>query len=480
MAASFVANARIVVESLADYYRDSMSRRRPVISQRPLGQLIEELELKQLAVEGGLDGERLQRFLQRYLDATTRLHHPAYLAHQVAVPHPNGALAALIDGFTNNAMAIYEMGPPAAAIEYFIIQWLLQKIGWHSPPEKPPDASGPGGVLTHGGSLANLTALLAARARAAPEAWKDGNPGDLALLVPAAAHYSIARAAGILGIGVKHLYLLETDSRGLVRPDRLEDAYRQVCGDGRRPLALVANACSTATGLFDPLEEIGAFCRERSIWFHVDGAHGAGALLSATYRSRLRGVEYADSLVWDAHKLMRTPTLCAAVLVKDSRDLDQAFQQEAGYLFHDKDQPGVDFIHRTVECTKAGLGLKFFAVLGTLGEKGLSDYIDRQFRLAEAAYRYIDDQPDFECPLQPMSNILCFGFRNRKIDPLAVRRRLIAQGAFYLSSADIGPRRYLRLVLMNPETSLEDIERLLAAIRMVVSQLRAPSQSALK
>jgi L-2,4-diaminobutyrate decarboxylase len=213
MATSFVANARIVVESLADYYRDSISRRRPVISQRPLGQLIEELELEQLAVEGGLDGERRQRFLRRYLDATTRLHHPAYLAHQVAVPHPNVALAAFVDGFTNNAMAIYEMGPPVAAIEYFIIHWLLQKIGWHSPPEKPSNASGPGGVLTHGRSLANLTALLAARARAAPEAWKDGSPGDLAFLVPAAAHYSIARAAGILGIGVNHLYLLETDSR---------------------------------------------------------------------------------------------------------------------------------------------------------------------------------------------------------------------------------------------------------------------------
>lgn len=100
-------------------------------------------------------------------------------------------------------------------------------------------------------------------------------------------------------------------------------------------------------------------------------------------------------------------------------------------------------------------GIEIFCRAGTLGEKGLSDYIDRQFRLAEAAYRYIGDQPDFECPVQPMSNMFCFGFRNRKIDPLAVRRCLIAQGAFYLSSAEIGPRRYLRL----------------AAIRTVASQL---------
>lgn len=477
MTSGFVANARIVAEALENYHRESLSRRAPVISQPPLSQLIETLELERLATEGGLEGDGLKRFLQRYLEATTRLHHPAYLAHQVAVPHASGALAALVDGFTNNAMAIYEMGPAAAAIEYFVIRWLLQKIGWPSERCRAPAVSSAGpigaGVLTHGGSLANLTALLAARAKLAPEAWHLGTPKDLAVLVPAAAHYSISRAAGILGIGVKNLHALEADTRGRIRPDRLENAWGRMRDQGRRPLALVANACSTAAGMYDPLDEIGHFCRERNIWFHVDGAHGAGALVSKRYRSCLHGVEKADSLVWDAHKLMRTPTLCAAVLVRDGRDLDGAFQQEAGYLFHDKDQPGIDFIHRTVECTKAGLGLKFFSVLAALGEKRLADYIDRQFRLAEEAYRYIERQPDFECPMRPMSNILCFGFRDRRIDPLQIRKRLIASGDFYLSSTDLNQRRYLRLVFMNPETSLEDIHGLLDSMRRI-ARLMAP------
>ena len=132
------------------------------------------------------------------------MHHPAYLGHQVAVPHYAGALAALIDGFTNNPMAIYEMGPGAASIEYYIVNWLLEKAGWKPAPLDMQDAREQdfgGGVLTHGGSLANLTALVAARSRIAPDVWQDGNPGDLALLAPAESHYSIARAAGILGIG---------------------------------------------------------------------------------------------------------------------------------------------------------------------------------------------------------------------------------------------------------------------------------------
>jgi L-2,4-diaminobutyrate decarboxylase len=237
----------------------------------------------------------------------------------------------------------------------------------------------------------------------------------------------------------------------------------------------VANACSTALGLYDPLEEIAQACRARGVWLHVDGAHGASALLSERHRGLLRGVEAADSLAWDAHKLMRTPTLCAAVLVRDSRTLDGAFQQEASYLFHDKEQPGVDFIHRTVECTKAALGLRFFAVLASLGETGLARYVERQFALAREAYGYIVSLPDFECPVQPEANILCFRIRGDDALQIAVRDALIAEGSFYLSTAELNGRRYLRASFMNPDTSLQDVRSMtgraleIAAARAAVS-----------
>jgi L-2,4-diaminobutyrate decarboxylase len=472
----FEKDARIVVRSLERYYRESRERRRSVINQRPLNEIVHDLNLAELAERGGLTGRGLARFIKAYLDRTTRLHHPAYLAHQVAVPHPYGSLGSLVDGFTNNAMAIYEMGPAAAAIEYFIINWLLAKVGW--PPSPYPGQEGAGGgaqsgeravhgggVLTHGGSLANLTALIAARSRLAPQVWESGNPPDLALLAPAGSHYSIARAAGILGLGHRAVYDLETDVRGVVRPDRLPAAWQRLTEDGRRAVALVANACSTALGLYDPLEEIGAFCAEHGLWFHVDGAHGTGALLSAEHRGRLRGIERADSLVWDAHKLLRAPTVCAAVLVRDERTLDQAFQQEASYLFHDKEQPGFDFIHRTVECTKAGLGLRFFAVLAALGEHGLARYIDRQFRVTQEAYELLRGLPDFEVAAEPESNILCFRLRGDDELQMRVRARLLAEGSFYLSTTTHAGRRWLRLVFMNPDTEARDIRRLAERLR---------------
>lgn len=247
----------------------------------------------------------------------------------------------------------------------------------------------------------------------------------------------------------------------------------RVRSDGRRPMALVANACSTALGLYDPLAEISAACRQHGIWLHVDGAHGASALLSETHRSLLRGVEDADSLAWDAHKLLRTPTLCAAVLVRDARRLDHAFQQEASYLFHDKNQPGVDFIHRTVECTKAGLGLRFFAVLASLGEKGLADYVDRQFALAREAHTFLSALPDYECPVEPEANIICFRIQGPDELQIAVRDALIADGSFHLSTAEFAGRRYLRAAFMSPDTTMRDVRLLAERVRACASRRSA-------
>jgi L-2,4-diaminobutyrate decarboxylase len=475
---SFRRDARIVARALARDYRASRAARKPVIDQRPLARIVQDLGLAELASRGGLSGARLGRFVREYLERTTRLHHPAYLAHQVAVPHPTGALGSLVDGFTNNAMAIYEMGPAAAAIEFFVINWLLSRVGWALAPlpgvtTPYPGAPAPsqvaptcaGGVLTHGGSLANLTALIAARTRLAPQVWAKGNPADLAILAPAASHYSVARAAGILGLGREAVYGLETDERGVILPDRLPRAWERLSGDGRRAVALVANACSTALGLYDPLEEIAEFCAAHGVWLHVDGAHGAGALLSPELSPLLRGVQRADSLVWDLHKLARTPTVCAAVLVRDASSLDRAFQQEASYLFHDKEQPGFDFIHRTVECTKAGLGLRFFAVLAALGEEGLAAYVERQFRVTRQAHELIAAQPDFECAAAPQANILCFRLKAEDERQMTLRARILAEGSFYLSTAEHAGKRWLRLVFMNPDTGLAEVRRLLERLR---------------
>lgn len=464
---TFTEDAAIVARALTDYIRESRNRDAPVIHQPVLETLIEQLGLRQHIARGDLTGDSLLRFVQDYLASSTRLHHPGFLAHQVAVPHTTGALGSLIDGATNNAMAIYEMGPAASSIEYFMINWMLEKIGWSgvtSERQADQQSDHAGGVLTHGGSLANLTALLAARSARAPSFWKSGNPGNLVVLVPEQSHYSMKRAVAILGLGEDNCLTLPADADGRVLPSRMQQQISALQSQGKQVMAIVANACGTAAGLYDPLPEIAAICRQQRIWLHVDAAHGGGALVSNKLRHLLRGIEQADSVVWDAHKMMCTPTVCAGVLVRDHRHLDHAFEQEASYLLHAKDEPGFDFISRTVECTKAGLGLRLFMTVAAMGEQGLARHVEGLVARAQESARLIRERTDFELAIQPETNILCFRIHGDDHIQLEIRRQLLERGDFYISSTLYRGHRWLRLVFMNPATRLDDIRRLLDEI----------------
>jgi L-2,4-diaminobutyrate decarboxylase len=471
---NLIKNAAFVSQALADYIQEAGHKAAPVIHQEKLENLIEQLDLQALITQGTLSGEVLKKFVTDYLNATTRLHHPGFLAHQVAVPNPTGALGSWIDGSTNNAMAIYEMGPAASSIEYFMINWMLSKIGWktvQSDQQLNSESSHAGGVLTHGGSLANLTALLAARSAQVPEFWKSGNPGDLVILVPEQSHYSMKRAVAILGLGEDNCLTLPADPDGRVQPSEINQQIEDLAAQGKRVMAIVANACGTAAGLYDPLPEIATLCKQHKIWLHVDAAHGGGALVSEKLCYLLNGIDQADSVVWDAHKMMCTPTVCAAVLVKDHRHLDHAFEQEASYLLHAKDQPGFDFISRTVECTKAGLGLRLFMTIAALGEAGLANHVEGLVEKAKEAAKLIAQRATFEVAITPETNIVCFRIGKDDNTQLEIRRRLLERGDYYISSTLYRGVRWLRLVFMNPLTTMDDIRLLLDEVEEIYAAL---------
>ena len=430
----YATAAHRAVELVADYVADSRAGTGPATAQPDPDELGARLELERWMRDGGMDTDAFADWLPRYFDATVRLHHPGSMAHQVANPSTGAALADLVHGATNNPMAKYEMGAAGATIERAVVRWMLGKVGF--------DRCAGGGVLTHGGSIANLTALLAARAHAAPDAWRAGVSADLALLAPRSVHYSITRAAAILGLGEQAVIELEVDELERIRPDRLPDALRRCAAAGRRPLALVATAPATSTGLHDDLRAIGAFCADRGIWLHVDAAHGGSALLSERHRDLLAGIDRADSVIWDAHKLLRTSALCAAVLVRRASDLPAAFQQHADYIFDGHDSVGFDLVDRALETTKATLGLKLFLSLAWAGERGLGEYVASRYELTHRFHDALSREPGITCPYRPESNILCF--RVHGCDQLELRERILADGRLHISSTTIAGERYLR------------------------------------
>ena len=452
--------AHTAIAALARYVERSQAGEGEVVSAPRRAELVEELELRRLIRDGGLGEENFEGWLGTMLARTTRLHHPGELAHQVAAPDMPSALADLVHGATNQPMSVYEMGPAAGAMEAAVVEWMTERVGWDA---------GAGGVLTHGGSLANLTALLAARASASPDAWTEGVDGTLAVLAPDSAHYSVKRSVAMLGLGERALIPLEVDEYERIVPARLEAALERAGDAGLRPMALVAAACATSTGLHDDLEALGAFCRERGIWFHVDAAHGAGALLSPRHTPLLRGISSADSLVWDAHKMLRTSSLCAAVLVREAERLDAAFQQKAAYLIYegDADAAGPDLLGRQVECTKAPLGVKAFMNLAFRGERGLGEFVADQYDKTLRFWELISDRDGFECLCRPESNILCFRYGRDPALQVAVREALVAQGRFQLSSTEVHGQRWLRMTVMAPATDERTVEELLDAIESV-------------
>jgi L-2,4-diaminobutyrate decarboxylase len=446
----------IAIAAVTRHVDESQAGEVPVGSPPPLPELVERLDLRALARAGGLDAERFEPWLADVLAHSVRLHHPAQIAHQVGSPDVPSAIADLIHGAINQPMSIYEMGPAAHAMERVVVEWMTEKLGW---PE------GSGGVLTHGGSLANFTVLLAARAAAAPDAWVEGVDGTLAVLAPPSTHYSVRRSVAMLGLGERAVVDLEVDAEERIVPGALGDALERCRAAGRRPMALVAASCATSTGLHDDLEAIGGFCREHGIWFHVDAAHGAPALLSPPHMGLLRGIEHADSAIWDAHKMLRTPALAAAVLLRDGSLLEAAFQQTAAYLIYEESGgEDLSLLERQVECTKAAIGMRIFMNLAFRGEQGIGHYVADRYDQTVRFWELIEARPGFECLSRPESNILCFRYGRDPELQVRLREQLLAEQRFHLSSTEVNGERWLRMTVTAPSTSEETVEGLLAAI----------------
>ena len=460
-----------VGELLSTHLNKSKQMQTAALHQCDPKQIAEELHLKELFTKGFGHQDDLLAFVATYLQHTNHLSHPHYMGHQVAVPQDLSGIPELIHGTINNPSSLYEMGPAGATAEGFMINWMLDKVGWldgrgyydfHFQPGKAS------GILTHGGSVANLTALAAARAAIAPEAWVEGNPSDLVVIGAASVHYSIARALSILGLGKNAFYPVAVDENEVLRIDQLEVVYQKALADGKRVMCVVANACATSSGLFDPIDAMGDFCQHHQLWFHVDGAHGAAVLASEHNSHLMQGIEKANSLIWDAHKMMRVPALCTAVLFRDFTDQAAAFQQKGSYVFHDTKVVGMDSMPYTIECTKSALGLKLFWSFALKGEKAVGQFIDNCITLTQQFYHLLDKEEHFVLPYFPESNILCFRYEKYgSADDFQkqLRYTIINQERFYITSCEFSGQRYLRVTLLNPETTEIHLKNLIKEIK---------------
>ncbi|HET9439594.1 MAG TPA: aminotransferase class I/II-fold pyridoxal phosphate-dependent enzyme [Longimicrobiales bacterium] len=406
----------------------------------------------ELPAQGEPFGHVLERIERDVVRESNWLYHPRAMGHQVSAPLPAAVWTDVIVSALNQSVAVQEMSPALTMIEHRLIRWLCSAAGFENG----------SGTFTSGGTEATFTALLAARAATLPHAWEDGLDGKLpVVLCGEHAHYAVTRAVAQLGLGLKRALLIGSVNHRLdVRA--LAARLQQLRREDVPVMAVVATAGSTATGSFDDLDAIADVCDEHGVWLHVDGAHGATALLSTKHQASLAGIARARSLAWDPHKMMLLPLSAGVLLVRHADDLDRAFRQQAPYLFHQAER-NWDQGGRSFQCSRRADALKLWVAVQRYGTAAFGTLYDYFAELARYLYALLDAHNDFTPVHEPECNILCFRYTRgnaRSLDEKNLRLRTLynTRGTGWITTTVLNGQRVLRVTLINPRSTREHLD----------------------
>jgi aromatic-L-amino-acid decarboxylase len=412
--------------------------------------------------EHGMSTEEiLERFTRDVLPHAMQVPSPRYYGQFNPTPLPIGVWADALSSALNQNAGAWRNGPTSAMIEARVLLWLCELIGY-----------GPKsfGVLTSGGTEANLIALKCARDRAqqtgavgqeflpVPMNGLRSAPGDLTVYASEQCHFSIERSVDILGLGRTSLRKIPTDENFHVRPDALQQQLDTDRESGCIPCCIIGIAGATSTGVIDPLAQLAAIAQANNCWYHVDAAYGGTLAFSEKHRDKLQGIELADSITFDPHKWMFVPFACGAVLIRGGgRVLRDAFDITPEYLNEDRGGADVefDFFRYGQMGTRRFTSLKLWMALKFMGRAGYAAVIERQIRLTEYLAGRIDDLGIFERVSPVETAVCCFkltpaGFAN--IDGVGqdrlqqkLQQRIERGGQAWLTTTVLSGRRVLRV-----------------------------------
>jgi len=415
----------------------------------------------------------LDELREVYLDHAIYFDHPRYVAH-LNCPVANPAVAAeLITAAINSSMDTWDQSAGATLIEQKLIAWTASRS--HMP-------STSDGIFTSGGTQSNLMAMLLARehycAARHGAGWvqKHGLPPEasrLRIFASEISHFSICKAAAVLGLGHDAVVPVPVDSAWRMDAGALAARVAEAKAAGCIPIAVVATFGTTDFGSIDDVAGAAGVCREHGLWLHVDAAYGCGLLVSPTRRAECVALAHADSLTVDYHKSFFQPVACSALLVADGREL--------GHVTHYSDylnpveaaEAGTpDQVNKSLQTTRRFDALKLWMTLRTVGADAIGHAFDGGLTLAAQTYKLMLAEPRFELLHAPELGTLVFRFRpcmtrtTAQLDVLndAIRAALAASGQAMIAATRVGGQRYLKFTLLNPATTIDDMAELLALI----------------
>lgn len=387
---------------------------------------------------------------------------PACVAHLQCPPLAPAVGAELVVASTNQSLDSFDQAPAATALEQRLVDRLCGLFGY-------PDGDG---VFTSGGTESNLQGLLFARDAALDargiDPTTDGLAGatGLRVLCSEAAHFTTAQAARVLGLGEDAVVTVATDDAGRLDVDALDAALDDLTARGVDPVALVGTAGTTDFGAVDPLDALADRADAHDLWFHVDAAYGGGLAVSDAHRDRLAGIERADSVALDFHKLLFQPLACGAFLVRD-RGAFETLARDVAYLDPDGDGPP-NLVAKSLRTSRRFDALKPYVTFRALGREGVATFVDRVLDLAKIAAAHVRACPDLELAREPSLSTVVFRYTDAS-DPdainEAVRESLLSNGEAVVARTEHDGSVWLKLTLLNPTAMPEDLATVLDAVR---------------
>jgi aromatic-L-amino-acid/L-tryptophan decarboxylase len=405
----------------------------------------------------------------RILDSSLAQSRPRFFAFVGSSGLEVGVLADALASCFDVNLAI--SGKSADLIEAQALRWLGEFVGY---PAK-------GGTFTSGGMVSNLTALTAAREKALPGSRHQGLSGQhVALYCSSEAHYSVKRAAELLGIGAANVRGLPINHHRHISAADLAWAIDKDRARGVTPIAVVSTAGTTLTGAIDPLAELADVCTEQKVWLHVDGAYGLPAASLPELKEPFLGLEKADSVTIDAHKWLYLPKACGVVLVKDCKTLVAAFSHDENYLLHDESQ--MNPVDMTLEYSRPFRALKLWLAFRVHGAEQVRHAIRNNLNQARLCKRLIEQEKELELLVEPQLSTVPFRHVPKTLQGdeaklnehnLHLVKRMQDDGRVYVSSAVVDGKVCLRPCFVNFRTRDDDVKVLIEVVLELGKATRA-------
>ncbi|WP_422107407.1 pyridoxal phosphate-dependent decarboxylase family protein [Winogradskyella sp.] len=415
----------------------------PVAEPIPTSELYERLDLS-LNAEGLIDDD-LKATLKQIIKSTPKTASKSFFNQLFGGRVGKATLGDLLAVMFNNSMYTYKVAGPQVGIEKQVLKNICALAGYH-------DASD--GTFAPGGSMSNMMAMIMARDAKNETIRAEGLSSKMTLYTSATSHYSISKNAALTGLGRNQVRLVNTNDKGEMLIEHLEELIQDDIAKGHTPFFVNATAGTTVLGAFDNVETISKICKKHHLWLHVDGAYCGGVIFSRKYSHLLNKLELSDSFSINAHKMLGTPLSCSIIVTQHKAQLHHSFSNEADYLYQ-TDSDDFNLGKTSMQCGRRNDALKVWTLWKSVGTLGLEKIVDKQFEMAQIARDYIENHHDYSLHSFEDSISVCFNYKDIPAKDLCTA--LYENSKLMVGFGSFKNQEFVRMVTINSLLEKEDV-----------------------